>query len=170
MSKAFQAFSITRCSCYAYLTSCVILTTVNVDVLGCQSFFVLHELSRDEVILIVAYYMLPRQIVIVLQYFLIFFFILLVQNNSIRSDRLIRKFCQYSNWFYCCLVRPLLIYSYCPSFVDPQPLHNWQRLRREAVVKIFLPPFGCDLVRPPYVVIDSNLFSMILSFYFREIL
>ena len=43
-------------------------------------------------------------------------------------------------------------------------------LRREAVVKIFLPPFGCDLVRPPYVVIDSNLFSMTLSFYFREIL
>ena len=40
-------------------------------------------------------------------------------------------------------------------------------LRREAVVKIFLPPFGCDLVRPPYVVIDSNLFSM--TFYFREI-
>ena len=40
----------------------------------------------------------------------------------------------------------------------------------EAVVKIFLPPFGCDLVRPPYVVIDSNLFSMTLSFYFREIL
>ena len=39
-------------------------------------------------------------------------------------------------------------------------------LRREAVVKIFLPPFGCDLVRPPYVVIDSNLFSMTLSFYF----
>ena len=43
-------------------------------------------------------------------------------------------------------------------------------LRREAVVKIFLPPFGCDLVRPPYVVIDSNLFSLTLSFYFREIL
>ena len=43
-------------------------------------------------------------------------------------------------------------------------------LRREAVVKIFLPPFGCDLVRPPYVVIDSNLFSMTLSFYFREML
>ena len=37
-------------------------------------------------------------------------------------------------------------------------------LRREAVIKIFLPPFGCDLVRPPYVVIDSNLFSMTLSF------
>ena len=34
----------------------------------------------------------------------------------------------------------------------------------------FLPPFGCDLVRPPYVVIDSNLFSMSLSFYFPEIL
>ena len=43
-------------------------------------------------------------------------------------------------------------------------------LRREAVVKFFLPPFGCDLVRPPYVIIDSNLFSMTLSFYFREIL
>ena len=43
-------------------------------------------------------------------------------------------------------------------------------LRREAVVKIFLPPFGCDLVRPPYAVIDSNLFSVTLSFYFREIL
>ena len=25
---------------------------------------------------------------------------------------------------------------------------------------VFLPPFGCDLVRPPYVVIDSNLFSI----------
>ena len=47
---------------------------------------------------------------------------------------------------------------------------NILSLRREAVVKIFLPPFGCDLVRPPYVVIDSNLFSMTLSFYFREIL
>ena len=34
------------------------------------------------------------------------------------------------------------------------------------MVKIFLPPFGYDLVRPPYVVIDSNLFSMTLSFYF----
>ena len=32
------------------------------------------------------------------------------------------------------------------------------------MVKIFLPPFGCDFVRPPYVVIDSNLFSMTLSF------
>ena len=38
------------------------------------------------------------------------------------------------------------------------------------MVKIFLPPFGCDLVRPPYVVIDSNLVSITLSFYFREIL
>ena len=43
-------------------------------------------------------------------------------------------------------------------------------LRTEAVVKICLPPFGCDLVRPPYVVIDSKLFSITLSFYFREIL
>ena len=32
------------------------------------------------------------------------------------------------------------------------------------MVKICLPPFGCDLVRPPYVVIDSNLFSMTLFF------
>ena len=32
------------------------------------------------------------------------------------------------------------------------------RLRREAMVKIFLPPFGCDLVRPPNVVIDSIFF------------
>ena len=38
------------------------------------------------------------------------------------------------------------------------------------MVKTFVPPFGCDLVGPPYVVIDSNLFSMTLSFYFREIL
>ena len=29
-------------------------------------------------------------------------------------------------------------------------------LRREAVVKLFPPPFGCDLVRPPYVVIISK--------------
>ena len=43
-------------------------------------------------------------------------------------------------------------------------------LRREAVVKLFLPPFGCDSVRPPYVVVDSKLFSMTLSFYFRAIL
>ena len=43
-------------------------------------------------------------------------------------------------------------------------------LRTEAVVKIFLPPFGCDLVRPAYVVIDSKLFSITLSFYFRAIL
>ena len=43
-------------------------------------------------------------------------------------------------------------------------------LRREAVVKIFLPPFGCDSVRPPYVVVESKLFSMTLSFYFRAIL
>ena len=43
-------------------------------------------------------------------------------------------------------------------------------LRREAVVKLFLPPFACDLVRPPYVVIDSKLFSMTFSFYFRAIL
>ena len=46
----------------------------------------------------------------------------------------------------------------------------YTELRTEAVVKIFLPPFGCDLVRPPYVVIDSKLFSITLSFYFREIL
>ena len=42
-------------------------------------------------------------------------------------------------------------------------------LRTEAVVKFFLPPFGCDLVRPPYVFIDSKLFSITLSFYFRAI-
>ena len=43
-------------------------------------------------------------------------------------------------------------------------------LKREAVVKLFLPPFGCDSVRPPYVVVDSKLFLMTLSFYFRAIL
>ena len=43
-------------------------------------------------------------------------------------------------------------------------------LRREVVVKFFLPPFGCDSVRPPYVVVDSKSFSMTLSFYFRAIL
>ena len=52
-------------------------------------------------------------------------------------------------------------------------------LRREAVVKIFLPPFGCDLVRPPYVVIDFRwhyLFTfgkyfriyMLLTFQFNN--
>ena len=53
------------------------------------------------------------------------------------------------------------------------PLCNYVQddvLRREAVVKLFLPPFGCDSVRPPYVVVDSKLFSMTLSFYFRVIL
>ena len=47
-------------------------------------------------------------------------------------------------------------------------LHGF--LRREAVVKLFLPPFGCNSVRPPYVVVDSKLFSMILSFYFRAMI
>ena len=34
----------------------------------------------------------------------------------------------------------------------------------------FSTSFWCDLVRPPYVVIDSNLFSMTLSFYLWEII
>ena len=39
-------------------------------------------------------------------------------------------------------------------------------LRREAVVKLVLPFFGWDVVRPACVVIDSQLFSMTFSFYF----
>ena len=38
------------------------------------------------------------------------------------------------------------------------------------MVKIFLPPFGSDSVRSPYVVVDSKLFSITLSFYFLAIL
>ena len=58
----------------------------------------------------------------------------------------------------------------------PPPLS----LRREAVVKIFLPPFGCDLVRPPYrfkFIFDDIIFFtfgkyfriyMLLTFQFNN--
>ena len=38
------------------------------------------------------------------------------------------------------------------------------------MVKIFLPPFGCDFVRPPYVVIDSNYFRWHYLFTFGNII
>ena len=52
----------------------------------------------------------------------------------------------------------------------------YTHLRREAVVKLFLPPFGCDLVRPPYVVIFGKkvpgkgafFFSSIWQLYIRD--